>query len=218
MFTGLIQGVGTIHLHGEGVLVEPPTSFFPLELGESISVDGVCLTVSAIRNNAFLADISEETLSRTSLGAKAYEKGFVNLEPALRLSDRLGGHLVSGHVDGLGKVHSIETLNKSWNLKISWEDIAFAKYTCEKASIALNGISLTISESTQEGDIFSIAVIPHTWLNTSLRYLKIGERINLEADLMAKYAENLLRKMVNEPKKKKAQDLSLDWLAHNGFS
>ena len=85
MFTGLIKGGGTIHLHGEGVLVEPPTSFLPLTLGESISVDGVCLTVSAIRNNAFLADISEETLRRTSLGEKAYEKRFVNLEPALRL-------------------------------------------------------------------------------------------------------------------------------------
>ncbi len=218
MFTGLIKGVGTIHLHGGGVLVEAPTSFFPLTLGESIAVDGVCLTVSAIRKNAFLADISEETLRRTSLGDKAYEKGFVNLEPALRLSDRLGGHLVSGHIDGLGKVDSIETLDNSWNLKISWEDIVFAKYTCDKASIALNGISLTIAESTQEGDAFSIAVIPHTWVNTSLRHLKIGERINLEADLMAKYAENLLKKATNKPMNNKVQDLSLDWLRNNGFS
>ncbi len=218
MFTGLIKAVGTIHLHGAGVLVEVPTSFLPLTLGESISVDGVCLTISAIRKNSFLADISEETLSRTSLGEKAYEKGFVNLEPALRLSDRLGGHLVSGHVDGLGIVDSIEALNNSWNLKICWKEIAFSKYTCEKASIALNGISLTIAETSQEGNSFSIAVIPHTWKNTALKHLKTGERVNLEADLMAKYVENLLKSMNQNSMEKKFQDVSLEWLKDNGFT
>ena len=112
MFTGLIQAVGTINLHGNGVLVDPPTSFFPLDLGESISVDGVCLTVSGLRDKAFLADISEETLKKTALAEKANQQGIVNLEKALRLSDRLGGHLVSGHVDGLGKLVNIKSLLK----------------------------------------------------------------------------------------------------------
>ena len=170
MFTGLIQGVGTIQLHGDGVLVEVPASFLPLTIGESISVDGVCLTVSSIRNNGFLADISEETLKRTSLGEKASEKGFVNLEPALRLSDRLGGHLVSGHVDGLGEVISVKKSSNSWRLEIRWVNTHFGRYICEKGSIAVDGISLTVGGCSMNGDSFWIAVIPHTWGITSLRY------------------------------------------------
>ena len=222
MFTGLIQAVGTIHLQGKGVLVEPPTSFFPLVLGESISVNGVCLTVSELRQKVFLADISEETLKKTSLGEKANEQGFVNLEKALRLSDRLGGHLVSGHVDGLGKVVSINSLSNSWNLKIAWEERAFSKYICNKASIAINGVSLTVSDKKQTNDAFSIAVIPHTWLNTSLKHLREGEIVNLEVDLMAKYAESLLIDKFGPTNFKdtnhmNSSDVSKDWLRRNGY-
>jgi len=222
MFTGLIQAVGTIHLQGKGVLVEPPTSFFPLVLGESISVNGVCLTVSELRQKVFLADISEETLKKTSLGEKANEQGFVNLEKALRLSDRLGGHLVSGHVDGLGKVVSINSLSNSWNLKIAWEERAFSKYICNKASIAINGVSLTVSDKKQTNDAFSIAVIPHTWLNTSLKHLREGEIVNLEVDLMAKYAESLLADKFapshfKETIHMNSSEVSKDWLRKNGY-
>ncbi len=217
MFTGLVQAVGTIELRGDRVLIEAPSSFFPLKLGESISVDGVCLTVAELCQGAFLADMSEETLQRTVLGEKAIQKGLVNLEPAIRLSDRLGGHLVSGHVDGFGKVVSIQRLSKSWNLQICWENHLFAKYTCEKASIALNGVSLTVAEIKDEGQIFSSAIIPHTWENTSLHSLQEGELINLEADLVAKYVEGLLRKESVEVKKN-VSNISMDWLKINGFT
>ncbi len=217
MFTGLVQALGTIHLRGERVLIEAPASIFPLTLGDSIAVDGVCLTVAEISERSFFADVSEETLKRTDLGEKAIKKGLVNLEPAVRLSDRLGGHLVSGHVDGLGKVISIEKLSQSWNLTIGWENHIFAKYTCEKASVALNGVSLTISKIKEEGQIFSIAIIPHTWTNTSLQYLQDEDLVNLEADLIAKYVERLLMKQTDDSKKIKP-DISRDWLKSNGFA
>ncbi len=222
MFTGLIQAVGSIQLQGNGVFVKVPDSFSPLHLGESISVNGVCLTVSALRNNGFSADISQETLKRTALWKKAADRCFVNLEKALRLSDRLGGHLVSGHVDGLGKVISIKALSNSWNIQIAWENDCFTKYTCNKASISLDGVSLTVAERNEVG-AFLIAVIPHTWVNTSLQYLKEGELVNLEADLMAKYAENLLKKDAKDlstvyRKDKEDSDISEDWLTRNGFT
>ena len=222
MFTGLIQAVGKIQRQGQGVLVEVPPSFCSIAVGDSISVEGVCLTVSALRNRAFLADISEETLKRTVLGDKSVEKAFVNLEPALRLSDRLGGHLVSGHVDGLGEICSIKKLPNSWNLGISWENNLFVKYTCEKASVAANGVSLTVANSGQEENLFFIAVIPHTWQNTSLEYLEVGQSVNLEADLMAKYVESLLMKSYDSANSSNEvnilpQNLSKDWLISNGF-
>ncbi len=222
MFTGLVQTIGKASLFGKGVLIEAPDSFFPLIPGESIAVDGVCLTVISLKNSSFLANVSEETLRRTVLGEKANKQGVVNLEKALRLSDRLGGHLVSGHVDGLGKVLSIDVLSNSNNLQILWEESDFAKYTCEKASIALNGISLTISGVEKKGQIFSIAVIPHTWENTCLQYLKEGELVNLEADLMAKYTDSLLNHSANKSKlfnqhSTKTIDISENWLKDNGY-
>ncbi len=217
MFTGLVQDIGTIHLRGEKVLIQAPSSFSPLTLGESIAVDGVCLTVAEITEGGFFADISEETLRRTVLGGKATKKGFVNLEKAMRLSDRLGGHLVSGHIDGLGKIISIEKLPKSWNLHICWENDLFMKYICEKGSIAINGISLTVASIKQKGLIFSIAIIPHTWENTSLKYLMEGELINLETDLIAKYVERLLLRDSNELKRNNSK-ISINWLKTQGFT
>ena len=174
MFTGLIQSIGTIKKNHIGVVVDGCKPFSPVKLGDSVSVDGVCLTVSELMNDSFLANISEETLRRTNLADKARKNGHVNLEPALRLSDRLGGHIVSGHIDGMGEVISIEDLKNSWNLKVSWDDLSFCRYMCDKASISLNGISLTIAETYDDGRKFSIAVIPHTWTNTCLQFLKIG--------------------------------------------
>jgi len=219
MFTGLIQSIGKVHLHGKGMFVECEDLISSITLGDSISVDGVCLTVAALRNNGFIADVSEETLERSTLSRKARDISFVNLEPALRLSDRLGGHLVSGHVDGLGKVVSIEKLKNSWDLEIAWEQNQFAKYICDKASISVNGISLTVANSKKEGVVFSIAVIPHTWESTSLKYLSLGELVNLEADLMAKYAEQLLIKTTaHDPlENNSSKDLSKEWLANHGW-
>tara|TARA_B100000965_G_scaffold309438_1_gene268643 strand:- start:319 stop:981 length:663 start_codon:yes stop_codon:yes gene_type:complete len=219
MFTGLIQSIGTIKKNNMGVVVDGCKPFSPIKLGDSVSVDGVCLTVSELINDSFLANISEETLKRTNLSDKAQKHGHVNLEPALRLSDRLGGHIVSGHIDGMGEVVLIEDLKSSWNLKVSWDDFNFSRYMCNKASISLNGISLTIAEIYDDGRQFSIAVIPHTWSNTCLKFLTVGEKVNLEIDLMAKYAEKLLKtdKNNNDSLTKQKTVISSQWLNEQGW-
>ena len=218
MFTGLIQAIGTIKKDNFGVVVDGCRSFSPLKLGDSISVDGVCLTVSELMNDSFTANISEETLKRTNLAEKAQKNGYVNLEPALRLSDRLGGHIVSGHIDGLGEVVSIEDFKNSWNLKVSWDDFKFCRYMCDKASISLNGISLTIAEIYFDGCEFSVAVIPHTWSNTCLQFLTIGEKVNLEVDLMAKYAEKLLKVNNHDSISNQYQVINSQWLNEQGWN
>ena len=145
----------------------------------------------------------------------------MNLEPALRLSDRLGGHLVSGHVDGLGQVVSIKSLEHSWRLEVCWKKTEFAKYICEKGSIAIDGISLTVGGEVENGSNFWIAVIPHTWENTSLKYLSAGTMLNLEADLMAKYAESVLSKgMGPSPGEtgNSTPEVTKDWLINHGWN
>ncbi len=218
MFTGLIHSIGTIKKNNMGVVVDGCKPFSPIKLGDSVSVDGVCLTASELMNDSFFANISEETLKKTNLAEKAQKNGYVNLEPALRLSDRLGGHIVSGHIDGIGEVVSIENLKNSWNLKVSWDDLKFCRYMCEKASISLNGISLTIAKIYDDGCKFSLAVIPHTWSNTCLQFLTIGEKVNLEVDLMAKYAEKLLRVNNNDPISKNSPVISSQWLNEQGWN
>ena len=192
MFTGLVQAVGEVELRGHRLLVRGCAPFAPLHLGDSVAVDGVCLTVAECVGDGFLADVSEETLQRTTLGSKALRRGAVNLEPALRLADRLGGHLVSGHVDGAGEVIAIEALPQSWRLELQWQDPSYGRYVCEKGSIAVDGISLTVAGCADEGSRFWIAVIPHTWASTALHYLEQGVMVNLEADLIARYTERLL--------------------------
>ena len=220
MFTGLTQSIGKIKKNNFGVVIDGCKPFSPLKLGDSVSVDGVCLTVSELMNASFFANISEETLKRTNLAEKAQKNGYVNLEPALRLSDRLGGHIVSGHIDGMGEVVAIENLKNSWNLKVSWCDLNFCRYMCDKASISLNGISLTIAEISDYGRQFSIAVIPHTWSNTCLQFLTVGEKVNLEVDLMAKYAEKLLKmdKKNNDSISQQNPIINSQWLNEQGWN
>ena len=199
MFTGLVQATGRIGRATSGVVLRwqaAKTAWGPaeLQLGDSVSVDGVCLTVAALLadGGGFRADVSEETLARTSLAAKADRGGWVNLEPALRLSDRLGGHLVSGHVDGIGLVRAIERQPASWRLELAWRQADYGRYICEKASVAVDGISLTVAGCGADGSRFWLAVIPHTWTVTTLHRLQPGDAVNLEADLLAKYTERLL--------------------------
>ncbi|MEB3166152.1 MAG: riboflavin synthase [Cyanobacteriota bacterium] len=195
MFTGLVQAVGRLQRVASGVEVRlDPGALGPLALGDSIAVDGVCLTVARFLDGerGFVADVSEETLGRSSLAAKAAAGGAVNLEPALRLSDRLGGHLVSGHVDGTGRVLAVERRPASWHLELAWADPAYGRYVCEKASVAVDGVSLTVAGCDPGGERFWIAVIPHTWGATTLCQRRVGDAVNLEADLLAKYTERLL--------------------------
>ncbi|MAR52714.1 MAG: riboflavin synthase [Propionibacteriaceae bacterium] len=220
MFTGLVQAVGRIERRGAGLVVSGCSTFAPLHLGDSVAVDGVCLTVAALVGDGFLANVSEETLNRSTLGRKAVTGGSVNLEPALRLSDRLGGHLVSGHVDSIGQVMAIESLSQSWHLEVRWRDAAYGRYICEKASVAINGISLTVAGCADAGVRFWIAVIPHTWTATALRDLVTGDEVNLEIDLLARYTERLLgQTMEGAPAPMESpRPMSAEWLASQGWS
>ena len=220
MFTGLVQAVGQLQRRAGGVELRIPAGAgldpAGLMLGDSVAVDGVCLTVTQRDAAGFQADVSEETLARTTLAAKALRRAPVNLEPALRLADRLGGHLVSGHVDGLGTVVAVGQQPASWRLVLRWQDPAYGRYVCEKASVAVNGISLTVADCSADGAEFWIAVIPHTWSSTTLQRLRPGDAVNLEADLLAKYTERLIGwRRATQPAA--APALTQAWLAEHGW-
>ena len=193
------------------------TIFFDMAIGDSIAVDGICLTVKEIIQNKFTVDVSEGTFKKTTLGLKSKLNQIVNLEPALRISDRLGGHIVSGHIDGLGIVENIEKLEKSWLLSIKWKNDNYSKYVVNKGSICVNGISLTIAKYEKEGLIFSIAIIPHTWHNTNLKNLNVGDSVNLEADALIKYVEKLLLFNKNKQENTSINEISSAWLKENGW-
>ncbi len=193
MFTGIISAIGTItHRQplekGVRLTVSAPgLDLKDVALGDSIAHGGVCLTVIAKKKSAYQVDVSEETLScTTGLDSEGSE---LNLEKALRLSDRLGGHLVSGHVDGVGKVVKFDQIGESHELVIKAPK-AIAKYIARKGSITVNGVSLTTN--TVKGRKFSINLIPHTVAVTTLKYLEPGSPVNLEIDLIARYAERML--------------------------
>jgi len=217
MFTGIIQSIGKLKQEKNILEIEILDNLFDIEIGDSIAVDGICLTVKEIFQNKFTVDVSEETLKKTTLGVKSNLNQIVNLEPALRVSDRLGGHIVSGHVDGLGTVANIEKLEKSWLLSIKWKNNNFSKYVVNKGSICVNGISLTIAKYEQQGEIFTIAIIPHTWQNTNLKNLNVGDNVNLEADALIKYVEKLLLFNRNNKKDFSVNDISSEWLKENGW-
>lgn len=220
MFTGLVQALGRVEPSSRGVWVRGDLDGLgTLSPGDSIAVDGVCLTVAEgdPAGQGFRADVSEETLSRTTLGRRALARAPVNLEPALRLSDRLGGHLVSGHVDGTGTIVSIDPLPASWRLTVAWQDPELGRYVCEKASIAVDGISLTVAGCQAGGAVFWIAVIPHTWQHTTLRHRQVGDVVNLEADLVARYLERLLAGPSPVPSEASRAPLTHHWLAEHGW-
>lgn len=194
MFTGIITAVGTVAViqqRGSDVRLRIATGKLDLsdvQLGDSIAVSGVCLTAVELPGNGFWADASCETLERTILGEAApYMK--VNLEKALTLTTRIGGHLVSGHVDGIGAVTTWRPDGRSWRLRIQAPD-GLARYIAEKGSICVDGVSLTVNRV--DGAAFELNVIPQTLEETSLADFKIGRRVNLEVDLIARYLERLL--------------------------
>ena len=218
MFTGIIQSIGKLKQEKNFLIIEIIDQPFDMQIGDSIAVDGICLTVKEISNNQFKVDVSEETLKKTTLGDQSRINRIVNLEPALRISDRLGGHIVSGHIDGLGKVENLEKLEKSWLLSIRWQNKSFSKYVVDKGSICVNGISLTIAKSENHGEIFTIAIIPHTWSNTNLKFLSIGDSVNLEGDALIKYVEKLLFFEKNKYSENLSEEISVNWLKENGWN
>jgi riboflavin synthase len=194
LFTGIIQSVGRVERQerrGTGVrlTIATPRVLPRLEIGESIAVDGACLTVTKRDGRKFAVEVSPETLSRTTLGA--FERGRrVNIERALRLGDRLGGHVVQGHVDGIGKLEAI-TPNGDWLAYRFSAPRAVAPYLVEKGSIAVDGVSLTVFAC--RGGAFTVALIPHTLERTTLGARRPGERVNLEADILLKQIRAMLR-------------------------
>ncbi|MGZ5183335.1 MAG: riboflavin synthase [Ramlibacter sp.] len=204
MFTGIVAAVGSIQsvkpLEGgsfAGVRLQIEAGGLGLDdvaLGDSIAINGACMTVVEKTGNAFAVDVSRESLNRT---AGLDQPGEVNLEKALTLAERLGGHLVSGHVDGLGTVHSFEPIGESFKLVID-APLELGKYLAYKGSIVVNGVSLTVnSVEDLEADgakvcRFSINLIPHTIAVTTLKHLHAGARVNLEIDLIARYVERML--------------------------
>lgn len=197
MFTGLIQAVGTIRpLGGEDwqiTCVTQPADVIlrDLAIGDSVAVDGVCLTVMEVLPQGFVAAASPETLRRTTLGQRM-EDQFVNLETSLRVGGKLGGHFVMGHVDGTGRLLTLEQTSTSWEMTFTAPE-AIARYIVPKGSIAVNGVSLTIAEYEPELLRFKVAVIPLTYAETNLRDLRPGSSVNLEADILGKYIEKLLQ-------------------------
>jgi riboflavin synthase len=202
MFTGIISGIGRITevralgadaSHGKQLTITTPRGYLDdVQLGDSIALNGACMTATSFDAAAdrFTIDISAESLARTAgLG----EPGPVNLEKALRAHDRLGGHIVSGHVDGIGRVSHFAPVGESWELRVQ-APAALAKYLAYKGSITINGVSLTVNRVTDLPDAceFSINLIPHTLEQTTLGSLQAGSLVNLEIDMIARYVERML--------------------------
>ena len=193
MFTGIIEELGrvrSLHPRGEGVSLEIEASTVAQDTkdGDSIAVNGVCLTALDVKPNGFRADGSRETLQRSTLG-NLRAGSVVNLERAVTPSTRLGGHIVQGHVDGRGKFLGAEEHGGSWTVRIGYP-AEIARYLVFKGSVSVEGISLTVARL--ERDYFEIAVIPKTWAGTNLSHLSPGNFVNLEADIIAKYVERIL--------------------------
>ncbi len=217
MFTGLVEGQGEIvkvEKKGNKALlwINPEFPWEERILGESISVNGVCLTAAAWMGKTVSLDVSEETLTRSDLGRlKMGDK--VNLERALRLSDRLGGHLVTGHIDGVGRILQIERRESFFLLKLSLPK-SLRPFIVEKGSIAVDGISLTVNRVGEED--FDLTIIPHTAAQTTLGRKKIGEEVNLETDLIGKYVFQFLNRQGEDRPGQKSK-VDANFLKEHGF-
>ncbi len=224
MFTGLIQGTGTLSKENDDRLIvavasnSVKTIVKDIAIGDSIAVDGACLTVEEFSDDSFVVTASPETLARTILGMRIEKSLPVNLETSLRAGSKIGGHFVTGHVDGIGCLLESVPSQKAWemtfgpfpSLESVWENY-IGRYIVSKGSIAVNGVSLTVADCHPQGLWFKVAVIPVTYRETNLSLLGIGEPVNLECDILAKYVEKL---MGGKPS---SEDISLEFLAEHGY-
>lgn len=207
MFTGIIEELGTVETVKSGnITIKCSKVTEDAEIGDSISVDGVCLTVTKFSENGFSADISQETRNVSTLSSlRCGDK--VNLERALTLSERIGGHIVSGHIDAVGKIVEIKQDGEFYNVAFELPS-EYEKYVIRKGSIAVNGISLTVADVSENR--IKTAVIPHTFSNTSLSVANVGDYVNLEFDIISKYVEKFLLSKDNST-------VTFDLLAKSGF-
>ena len=216
MFTGLVEGLGQVlRVQPKGpdaaLLIKPPWPLDETVLGESIAVNGACLTVTSTGGGGFSVDVSAESLSRTTLGGLK-TGGQINLERALKLGDRLGGHLVSGHVDCVGQITGKEQVGDSIRFAVSIPP-EHLFYIVEKGSVTVEGISLTVNQVDASG--FSLNIIPHTMSGTTLKLAAIGDSVNIETDLIGKYVARLLNR--GEPQSGGQEGLTREQLAKLGF-
>ena len=220
MFTGIVEEVGevsSLETSGDGRRIEifAEKILDDAELGSSIAINGCCLTVVEIHKNSFVVETVPETLSRTSLGA--LKKGdLVNMERALSANGRFGGHIVQGHVNKKTNIKKIEKYGKNYLLTMALSP-EIAPYLVQEGSVAVEGISLTISNLNDEARTFTVSVIPHTWDNTVLKNRKLGHEVNIEVDIFAKYIERLLVFKHKENSTDGRVPLTMDWLKSKGF-
>ncbi len=220
MFTGIIEGLGAIAAirssgRGKRLTIEADFALDQTNIGDSICVSGACLTAVKIEGKRFEVDISPETLQMTTFDkAKVGER--VNLERAMRLSDRIDGHLVSGHIDGMGKIRQRETLGNAIIVTVEVPEM-LTRYMIHKGSVSVDGISLTIN--TCDADSFSVSVIPHTAALTTIGFKNRGDRVNIETDMVGKYIEQFMSGMPGRSKRKGSQPSSIDkeFLIKTGF-
>jgi riboflavin synthase len=216
MFTGIIEEVGTIqelHFISEGAVITAAACIVPpsLNIGDSIAINGVCLTATQTSQGSFSCDISPETL-RLSSFKQARQGTKINLERSLMLGGRLGGHFVQGHVDGVGKLASKTRSGEGWEMSFEFPR-NLERYLVYKGSIAVDGISLTISSLAKNS--FAVAVIPHTLESTNLNQLRIGDPVNLEADILGKYFERFFQLGLIQGEK--STKLTVEYLKDQGF-
>ncbi len=216
MFTGIIEEIGTVKSVISGrtsgvIVIKADTVLNGTKLGDSIAVNGVCLTVTNITGGEFSADVMPETLSRSNLGL-LQTGGAVNLERAMAADGRFGGHIVSGHIDGVGTITEMKKEeNAVWVTIAADEDIM--RLIVEKGSAAIDGISLTVAKVNKQS--FSVSIIPHTGSETALLHKKIGDKVNLENDIIGKYVEKLLNP--TERSEKPKSKITMEFLRENGF-
>ncbi|WP_419749835.1 riboflavin synthase [Terrisporobacter petrolearius] len=215
MFTGIIEEIGIIENVKKDnkssiITIQGKKIFEDINIGDSISVNGVCLTVTTFSNEIFTADVMNETLSKSSL--RSLKNGsYVNLERAMSASGRFGGHIVSGHIDGTGKIIKIKRDDNAIWYTVTVED-NLIKYIVEKGSIAIDGISLTVANVNENS--FSVSIIPHTSQETILSRRLVGDIVNIENDVIGKYVEKLI---TFEKNKKDESNITMDFLINNGF-
>ena len=211
MFTGIIRSIGSVRridrrAKGARLIVACPDIIEDIEISDSVAVNGVCLTATEKTTDAFAADVSQESLSRSNLSALA-GGSHVNLETSLRLGDKLGGHLVFGHVDGLGIIANLGQTDEFYELTVEFpEDLS--RYIAEKGSISIDGISLTVASIP--ANRFSVAVIPYTFEETTLQHRRVGDKVNLEVDMLARYVERMLGKQGST-------GMTREFLSEHGF-
>lgn len=218
MFTGIIEEIGTIRnlvpmgTNQSRLSIECHKVQDDLKIGDSVAVDGICLTVVRYDSEEIVLELSTETLQKSLFGEKA-QGTKVNLERALRLGDRLGGHMVQGHVDSLSTVLNVHKMGDFYKIAFTI-DSKVAQYFVNKGSVTINGISLTIA--SLKGDRFTVAVIPHTYLETTLSELKVSDRVHIETDVVARYIERLLP-FAKKEEEKEESSITYDFLKKHGF-